>query len=195
MTRISTMARVGSLVALLAAGVARAAAARDSVVVVHLENHARVPEREWLTAEDEVEAVMRPAGVTVVWAAPLLRPVTAAPRDGRVHLALSLLPAAPSGATHQEGDVLGRAAPACGRAWVFTSRVADLSARWPVDPARVLGRVIAHELGHLLLPGEPHTSEGIMRPHVALGHTVRAGFSAAQSRRIRATLAARLVER
>jgi Zn-dependent peptidase ImmA (M78 family) len=33
-----------------------------------------------------------------------------------------------------------------------------------VEPGDALGHVIAHELGHLLLKGEGHASNGVMQP-------------------------------
>jgi hypothetical protein len=31
------------------------------------------------------------------------------------------------------------------------------------DMGIILGHAIAHELGHLLMPGQPHSNEGLMR--------------------------------
>ena len=47
-------------------------------------------------------------------------------------------------------------------ATVYADRVSWMASRAAVDPAVLLGRAIAHELGHLLL-GSRHTSAGIMR--------------------------------
>jgi hypothetical protein len=48
---------------------------------------------------------------------------------------------------------------------VFYDRVAELHANWNVALADILGNVIAHELGHLLLGSNSHASMGIMRAH------------------------------
>ena len=49
-------------------------------------------------------------------------------------------------------------------ATVYADRVVSLADRARVDPGRLLGRVIAHELGHLLLSGPTHGPGGLMRP-------------------------------
>lgn len=49
-------------------------------------------------------------------------------------------------------------------ATVFPDRVWRLAARSGVEGGRLLGRAIAHELGHLLLNRPVHSARGIMRP-------------------------------
>jgi hypothetical protein len=46
---------------------------------------------------------------------------------------------------------------------VFYDRVLGLNADWNVSPAEILGTVIAHELGHLLLGSNSHSDAGIMK--------------------------------
>jgi hypothetical protein len=48
-------------------------------------------------------------------------------------------------------------------ATVFADRVADLAGLARVDPGRLLGRAMAHEVGHLLLGTTRHANAGIMR--------------------------------
>jgi hypothetical protein len=48
-------------------------------------------------------------------------------------------------------------------ATVFADRVADLARLGGVDPGRLLGRAMAHEVGHLLLGTTRHANAGIMR--------------------------------
>jgi hypothetical protein len=66
------------------------------------------------------------------------------------------------------GDTLGVAMPhldAGDRAAVFVSRVRATAARYPelAGVEDVMGCVMAHEIGHLLLHSNSHSSEGIMR--------------------------------
>jgi hypothetical protein len=49
-------------------------------------------------------------------------------------------------------------------AWVFYDRIRAASATFRVDASQILGHVIAHELGHLLLPHGAHSLAGVMRP-------------------------------
>lgn len=48
-------------------------------------------------------------------------------------------------------------------ATVFTDRVESLAQAARVDPGTLLGRTVAHELGHLLLGTTRHAEEGLMR--------------------------------
>ena len=48
---------------------------------------------------------------------------------------------------------------------VYYDRATDLHADWNVSLADILGAVMAHELGHLLLGSNSHTPLGIMRGH------------------------------
>ena len=78
------------------------------------------------------------------------------------------------------GDVLGLAARQVGRAYIFTRRIATLALRQGDDFRRVLGWVMAHEVGHLVLPVEGHAEEGIMRATVGasgLNFTAKQGIA------------------
>ena len=48
-------------------------------------------------------------------------------------------------------------------AWVFYGPIRDRAAALTVRPGVLMGAVIAHELGHLLLPESSHRSSGLMR--------------------------------
>jgi hypothetical protein len=48
---------------------------------------------------------------------------------------------------------------------VFYDRAMELHANWDVGLGNILGSVIAHELGHLLLGSNSHAGTGIMRAH------------------------------
>jgi len=62
-------------------------------------------------------------------------------------------------------DVMGQGAPLVGRAYVYYDRVLKLNPVPPRDVITTLGDVIAHELGHLMLP-VGHSNVGIMRPNI-----------------------------
>ncbi len=49
-------------------------------------------------------------------------------------------------------------------AYVFYDRILVYSAELGLDASQMLGHVMAHELGHLLLPYGAHSLTGIMRP-------------------------------
>jgi hypothetical protein len=78
---------------------------------------------------------------------------------------------------------------------VFYDRTTELQASWHVRLADILGNVIAHELGHLLLGSNSHASIGIMRARwqgEELSRMTRGNllFTAEQSDHMRAKLKA-----
>ena len=78
------------------------------------------------------------------------------------------------------------------RAYVLVPRIERLAATQGVPASTVLGAVIAHELGHLLL-GPGHTPTGIMRPVCGLAEFDLAGrgqpgFSRFQAHQMQARL-------
>jgi hypothetical protein len=62
-------------------------------------------------------------------------------------------------------DVMGQGAPLVGRAYIYYDRVLKLNPVPPRDIITTLGDVMAHELGHLMLP-TGHSNVGIMRPDI-----------------------------
>jgi hypothetical protein len=61
-------------------------------------------------------------------------------------------------------------------AWVFFDRVEDRASAHHLPIYRVCGEVIAHELGHLLLPAG-HSERGLMRPVLDLRYNTVEHFS------------------
>jgi hypothetical protein len=82
-------------------------------------------------------------------------------------------------------------------ATVFGNRVTHVAQRLHFDRAILLGRAIAHEVGHLLLGTSDHGTDGLMRAHwsdAALrGHDDGWRFSPQEADRIKAELWARNV--
>jgi hypothetical protein len=78
-----------------------------------------------------------------------------------------------------------------GTAFVLFDRVEDSAAKHHVLVSRVLGEVIAHELGHLLLPFNSHSDRGIMRDPWDLRSGLLEYFTSAQAETIRQRLTER----
>ena len=80
-------------------------------------------------------------------------------------------------------------------AYVFFDRVREFADRGHIDVWVVLGCVIAHELGHLVLPLNAHAAEGIMLAQWDPGVLARAGglpsFAPDQARLLRLRVASR----
>jgi hypothetical protein len=88
-----------------------------------------------------------------------------------------------------QDDVMGQSAPLAGRAYIYFSRIVE-SAHAPRDTIIHLGDVLAHELGHLLLP-PGHSSFGIMRASVDSKTRYLQSFTDAETRAIRQRLSER----
>jgi len=81
-----------------------------------------------------------------------------------------------------------------GLVYVFYDRIAQVSEGNQLDSAALLGAVIAHELGHLLLPSGSHSTRGLMRAGWNRSDTLTADglrFTAEQGVRIRGRLESR----
>lgn len=88
--------------------------------------------------------------------------------------------------------VLGSASTPEALVYIYTERVTALAARRRMDERILLGLVIAHEVGHLVLPGKGHARTGIMTEGIdtdPLG--LRPRFAPQEGRAIRALLDAK----
>ena len=182
------------MVALLTAGLPAqidAAPVREIVVVVHVTNDVPVSHGALTDAEQLATELYHAAGVRAVWTDG--HSWTAQP-DGAFHVDLVLLSRDPvTGRCQPDGiteQVFGTATRANRRACVFYDRIYDHARLTGSNVTRLLGAIIAHEVGHLLLPAFSHSSIGIMRAHWEgpIGHVP--GFTADQGMTIRTRLAA-----
>ena len=137
-------------------------------VPVKLFNDAAVSKRLLNSAAGDAAWILKSACVEVVWVpCPPLSRSQMSPCAAPVGaLELHVLPDPLTNDFH--GDTLGMAMPhldAGDRAAIFVSRARATAALYPeiVGVDDVMGCVMAHELGHLLLHSNTHSSEGIMR--------------------------------
>lgn len=171
--RATTIVGGGLAIVMLATGVAAAqetdTAAVPSVRVLVLDRAAVRP-RDWTFAETVVGTIYRKAGLTANWehdlagiAADPLRDVTVIVMTGRPsHAAAKSFGVA--------ADVLAFVPGAAGNhgrlVYVFDDRIVALSARSGILYSALLGRVLAHEIGHVLLPFKNHSLTGLMRESI-----------------------------
>ena len=143
----------------LMAGVAAAGdGAQKATVAIRLDDLAQTPVRNLERSKAELERIFQAAGIAVEWADSL-----SMPGPGRVML---ILVNTTQPATGDAGDIVGEAALQVGRAYVYCNRLEAMTRHSPADAPVILGRVMAHEVGHLLLPPNSHSRVGIMRPYV-----------------------------
>jgi hypothetical protein len=86
-------------------------------------------------------------------------------------------------------DVIGLAAPSACQISVLYHRLTPMM--FLRNVGEMLGRVIAHELGHLLLAGQGHSDIGIMRGTFAMSPDVPPVFTTEQEATIRSSITGR----
>jgi hypothetical protein len=177
-------------------------------VVAVIYDYANVPGKTLDRARFEATRILAIAGIKIHW---IVLPISAkvilnvselSPPVGVVKLNLKILPRSMAVRLAPHGKCLGFALlPHSGTggntAYVFYDRVRRLvrSAGMPVGP--VLGSVMSHEIGHLLLASRSHSARGIMRglwDHRVLQSALedQLEFTQAQSEQMRAEILTRL---
>lgn len=148
---------------LLTASLATAAGAERRAIVLHVNNFAALSPAHLARAGREVTRIYNAAGAQTIW---VEDNDPGAGADGALHVKVYILDQAMSerkiAADHVTEGVLGQAAKVTGRAYILTHRIMRVAANYRVDAATLLGRVIAHEVGHLILPERSHAATGIM---------------------------------
>jgi len=148
---------------------------------LQMRNDARVPGHVLEQSQDEVTRIFAGAGFAVRW--------TETAPQFTVHIVAQVL-----GFDRAASPVMGVALRRANgsTAQVFFRQVQDFARAYHVDLGTMLAYVIAHEIGHLLMPGNVHSPTGVMQADwdKALVHDAARGsltFTEAQAARIRAS--------
>jgi len=170
----------------------RTAGAADREVLtllVHVSNQAGTSSEALARAQAQTDRIFQDIGVGIVWSDVAVEAYD--PRCEGFSLFVTLLSPEMGGQLLSQGgreNVLGSAANAAGRAFVHPGRISELGARTRTNAEELLGRVIAHEMGHLMLP-EGHSQIGLMSAAMETDPTrTSARFTVPQARAIRALL-------
>jgi hypothetical protein len=154
---------------------------RPPTIDLQMRSDARVPVDVLEQSRDEVTRIFADAGLAVRW-------TETTPRFS-VHIVPQVL-----GYARALSPVMGVALrkPNGSQVQVFFRQVQDFARTYHVDLSTMLAYVIAHEIGHLLLPGGAHSPTGVMQAgwDKALVHDAARGsltFTEAQAARIRAS--------
>jgi hypothetical protein len=132
-------------------------------IVLHVYNYAGVGADVLWRAQVEATRVYEAIGVNITW-------VDAGSDfdtpDARAEISVAILPESMAARRQLGSDVLGCAPGTVeerGRiAFALYDRIKGVTRHDPLAVGRVLGLVIAHEVGHLLLPYGSHSERGIM---------------------------------
>lgn len=161
-------------------------------LVLHVDNRVGVPADDMAAAKREVEDIFANAGVRISWKegrfpASVVDTITRGVATRQI--AVMLISNSDDPLPGASGCALGFAAKRPAVAYAYYNRILEQSWLHPIDVRALLGRVIAHELGHVLLPSNSHSLYGIMRGNIdlAMGHPDR--FTRDQALAIRAALA------
>lgn len=151
---------------------AQDAPARQAVspeVHISVHDYANVPSELLAAAELEVQRIFRQAGVETLWRNCSEKLENTQPAGfhvvGSNYLVLTVLPHAMSMQVRNRVDVLGTATldeKGVGfYGYAFYDRIQRLAEEQRLAPT-LLGHVLAHEIGHLLLRSTSHSVSGIM---------------------------------
>ena len=166
MTNTATVVTLVSVLTTSLAVPIDAAPRPDTLVALHVTDRASTATDGLVEAEAQVTRVYEAIGVRVLWTQGAAALATA---DGVLHLDVVML--ASEGVRNKcradklADNVLGSAAAPTKRAYVFVSRIVEHARLTGSNASTVLALVIAHEVGHLLLPAFSHSPAGIMRAH------------------------------
>ena len=173
-----------------------ASASQDITLTLHVVDEARVSAPRLAAAEDLTMRIFRDAGVHVLWTynRPGVGPATPAPDGGGFwirllrgageqrliadgHVAPHVLAFAPEGE-----DGRGRTAH------ILMDRLSEQFDDRHSPLGWLLGEVMAHEVGHLLLPVNSHAMKGIMRASTNYEFATRPRFTKEEASLIRQRL-------
>jgi len=170
----------------------------DQAVTVAVYDDVQLSSDVLSNAEQEATRVFDKAGVRTLWI--LCKSNSEPDPDSRcqnhahpTHLALRIVPRAWKTSDSIFGVAFLSEDGTGAYGDVFYDSVEKLHRDWNVSLPRVLGHVIAHELGHLLLGSNAHSRQGIMRPDWHGDELRRASmgdllFTAEQARSMREVL-------
>jgi hypothetical protein len=155
-------------------------------------NQARVRPEVLRAAEEDATAIFAATGVRLVW----LDEASAAntPFDVTVKIAAGMKPSMLPNTTVGDLSLGFAAVKATGDglrgqlAWVFFDQVETHAVQHHVQISRLCGLVLAHEIGHLVLPAG-HSEQGLMRATWDLRSGLLQYFTDAQAAAIRTRLA------
>lgn len=165
-------------------------------VSISVFNDARVPPLVLAAARRQAEAVFQKSGIALIWI-DCGSPGNWRPEGGcqdvsfPSHLSVRLVTAKKglSAETYGQSYLDGRGQGAYAN--VYAASLASAKALALINEGDLLGCVVAHEVGHLLLGKNSHSPEGLMRAKWEVGQLLDAthgnlGFSAAEAELMRA---------
>ena len=155
----TTWIAAGALFGALTGSAEATAEATDPLTLqVMIKNEIGIPLAALRQTQAEVSRIFRAAGITLTWLPP---------GDVPANSLIIKIVETRIGQKSRNPKVLGFAPgskEAPGRvAWLYHDRIRDLALLLHLEVSQLLGHVMAHEMGHLLLPNSAHTAAGLMK--------------------------------
>lgn len=147
-------------------------------IALHIKNHAGVDRDDLARARAEVERIFDTADIKVAWV----------DAEGEGRIAILLLTLTRDSQEDAVGCALGLAIASRSTAYVFVNRIVRTTRNGAVDVPVAIGRVMAHEIGHILMPERRHSRFGIMRGDLDAGYSNPASFSGEEAQTMRKRL-------
>jgi hypothetical protein len=176
-------------------------------ITVRVYDYARVSRAIFQGAELNAAKILRKAGIDTAWLdCPIEAEAAAAPlacqqAAGPAEIIVRILPRLAAGSGLHRGATLGFSVVPPGNEWgtyasVFFDLVETAAQTGAASTSEILGHATAHEIGHLLLRSNQHSTIGIMRGRWSQEDLRCASrgsllFTAQQSKLIRAEVRAR----
>jgi hypothetical protein len=154
-------------------------------VVLHVTPMVHVPADRLANAQKIATRTYANIGVRIVWTNGYAR---AAAPDGALHLDVILVGEAAADSKNSNRTAFGQAGRVIRRAYIYYSRITDHARLTDGDPVWVLALVLAHEVGHMLLPEYSHSLSGLMRAKWEGRIEIVPDFAADQAATIRSLL-------
>ena len=146
---------------------ARGTAGSAVTLTVRLYNTSGIPADELAAARGAADAILRDTGLQVTFRECARTTDPCGETLNRSEVVVRIIDAPQFNATlHPEAYGVTYIVKATNRGWlttVFSDRIDSAAARVGVDAGTLLGRVMAHEIGHLLLGIDYHGAAGVMR--------------------------------
>lgn len=179
---------VAAVLAAVTGGVdASARGLPDLILRVAVDDHAGIPASILTAAKREASRIYAGIDVNIVWLHGAPAEGYAAPQVRLLFLSRQMVERKMKAEQTSE-LILGQANRPAARAYVYWHRVAERAARYGRATAECLAMVIAHEVGHLLLPENSHSAAGIMQGGFDFREAVGLSFTKSQGDVIRQAL-------
>jgi len=178
----------------------------EKQVTIRVRNYARIETAVLLRAETTANKILQEAGADTVWllcfdGTTWSVDVACTNLPGPMDLTVNVLPFSTSQASRLRRDVFGDAIEDGEQgfgsdAWIFIDRIKSFAMERELSLAQLLGHVLAHELGHMLLGANSHSGMGLMRAQWSSRELLDADhgglfFSSSESKRIQKAVLAR----